>query len=295
MGYPELLAKTREFSKTAQLMGALGAELRLRQMGKNCDAQVRDAMTAVLDKLEPGLLDGLEPGQVASIIGHLSSAFQDALEFMNEPDRAPGWGYTDPAILQERGRGSRSIPRHFASLARQRPALDTALSDGDFLDVGTGVGWLAIEAARLWPRMRIVGLDIWEPSLKLAETNIAAEGLQDRIELRRQSVTEMEDEAAFDVIWLPGVFLPQDVADAALPRLNRALRPGGFLIWGGISSHLGALSQSLSALQIIRHGGHPWQADEVTQQLRENGFSDIEFIEESAGNNSRILARRPSS
>ncbi len=292
MSYPDLLAKTREFANTTQLMGALGAELRLRQLEQNGDSQIRDAMNTVLDNgLEPGLLDGLEPGQVAAIIGHLSSAFQDALEFLSEPDRAPGWGYTDPAVLQERGRASRSVARNFANLARQRPALDAALTDCDFLDVGTGVGWLAIEAAKLWPGMRIVGLDIWEPSLELAETNISAEGLQDRITLRHQSVSDMDDEAAFDVVWLPAPFLPRHVLDTALPRLIHALRPGGFLFTGGITSHSDSLSQSLSDLLIIRRGGHPWRVEEITEQLCVTGFNDIEFIAGSGGNNSLLIAR----
>ena len=74
MGYPDLLAKTREFVNVTQLMGALGAELRLRQTEQEGDPQVRDAMNAVLKNLEPGLLDVLEPGHVATVIGHLTSA-----------------------------------------------------------------------------------------------------------------------------------------------------------------------------------------------------------------------------
>jgi cyclopropane fatty-acyl-phospholipid synthase-like methyltransferase len=63
--------------------------------------------------------------------------------------------------------------------------LAALLRDCRFLDIGTGVGWLAIEAAKTWPGMRVVGLDIWEPSLQLAATNISAEGLTDRVTLRR--------------------------------------------------------------------------------------------------------------
>ncbi len=46
-----------------------------------------------------------------------------------------------------------------------RPDIDSALrQSGSFLDVGTGVGWLAIEAARTRPALRVVGIDLWEPS-----------------------------------------------------------------------------------------------------------------------------------
>ena len=123
MSYSALLAKTHELVAAAQTMGALGAELRLRQMGQDGDPRVRGALQAVLRNLEPGLLDGLEPGQIAAIIGHVTYALQEVLNLIREPERAPGWGYKDPAILQERGRGSRAAARNFANLARQRPAL----------------------------------------------------------------------------------------------------------------------------------------------------------------------------
>ncbi len=293
MSYPDLLAKTLEFAKSAQLMGTLGAELRLRQTGEEGDPNVRDAMRSVLEKLEPGLLNDLEPYQISAIIGRLSTAFQDTLEFINAPHRASGWNYTDPAILQERGRGSRSIARNIANVAHRRPEMEIALANGDFLDIGTGVGWLAIEAAKLWPELRIVGLDIWEPSLKLAEANIAEEGLQHRITLRRQCVSDIDDRAAFDVIWLPGPFLPKEVVVSALPRLHCALRPAGFIIIAGISNASDALSQSLTDLQIIRSGGYPWRVDEITEHLHVAGFSDIECIGGSAANSSQIMARRP--
>lgn len=293
MSYPDLLAKARELADATQIMGALGAELRLRQMGHQGDPLVRDALTSVLSNLEPGLLDSLEPGQVAAIIGRLTFALQDALDLIQEPERAPGWGHTDPAILQERGRGSRSVARHFAILAGDRPELSASLTDCDFLDIGTGVGWLAIEAANLWPGMRIVGLDIWEPSLQLAKTNIATEGLQDRITLRRQSVSDMDDEAAFDIVWLPSPFLPRDVVVGALPCIARALRPNGFFLFGIFAPHSADdLSRSLSNLQIIRSGGHIWDVEEISERLRATGMHDIEFVGGDGRHGAMVIARR---
>ena len=276
MGYPALLAKTNELVSAAQTMGALGAELRLRQMGKDGDPGVRGALQAVLKNLEPGLLDGLEPGQIAATIGLATYALQEALDLIREPERAPGWSYKEPAILQERGRGSRAVARNFANLARQRPALAGLLGNCRFLDIGTGVGWLAIEAAKTWPGMQVVGLDIWEPSLQLAATNVAAEGTQDRITLRRQSVTEIDDEAAFDLIWLPSPFLSREVVDRALPRVVRALAPGGFLVFGIFASRPDPLNQALTGLLTIRSGGHPWRSEEVEERLRALGLRNVE-------------------
>jgi SAM-dependent methyltransferase len=277
MGYPALLAKTNELVSAAQTRGALGAELRLRQMGKDGDPSVRGALQAVLRNLELGLLDGLEPGQIAATIGLATYALQEALDLIREPERTPGWSYKEPAILQERGRGSRAVARNSANLARQRPALADLLVNCRFLDIGTGVRWLAIEAAKTWPGMRVVGLDIWEPSLQLAATNVLAEGLQDRITLRRQSVTEIDDEAAFDLIWLPSPFLSREVVDHALPRVVRALAPGGFLVFGIFASRPDPLNQALTDLLTIRSGGHPWRSEEVEERLRALDLRNVEY------------------
>jgi len=277
VSFPELLSKTRDLFAAAQTMGVLGAELRLQQMGKEGHPRIRESLRRVLDTLEPGLLDGLEPSQIAAIIGQLTYGLQDALDLIREPERAPGWAYTDPAILQERGRGSRAVVQNIANLARQRPALAAALSDAKFLDIGTGVGWLAIEAAKTWSAMQIIGLDIWEPSLELARTNIVAEGLQDGIGLRRQSITEIDDEAAFDVIWMPSPFLPREVVISALPRIARVLTSAGFLLFGMFPSRPNPLGQALSELLTVRSGGYPWQFDEVRNQLVAAGFREVEY------------------
>jgi precorrin-6B methylase 2 len=50
---------------------------------------------------------------------------------------------------------------------------------GAFFDIGTGVGWLAIEAARFWPALRVVGIDPWEAVLTLARNNLAKSGIAD--------------------------------------------------------------------------------------------------------------------
>jgi tRNA1(Val) A37 N6-methylase TrmN6 len=50
-----------------------------------------------------------------------------------------------------------------------------------FLDVGTGVGLLAVAAARVWPAATIVGIDPWEPSLERARANVAQAGLDGRM------------------------------------------------------------------------------------------------------------------
>ena len=280
MSFPILYNKVRELAATAQAMGALGAELRLRQLGITGDPQVRSALQAVTDTFGPGLIDGLEPGQIATVIGQLTYALQEALDLIQEPEREPGWSYEDPAVLQARGRGSRAGARLFENIARQRPSLAAVLeSNCRFLDVGIGAGWLSIECAKIWPSIRIVGIDIWEPSLKLAKGNIADEGLQDRITLRRQNVTELDDDKAFDFAFVPSMFFPIELLDHAVARVIQALVPGGFLVLGMFAPGPGPHGAAVRDLLTIRCGGHPWQPEEIGSRLRLAGLQDVEFID----------------
>jgi SAM-dependent methyltransferase len=284
MSFEALFTRVRDLVATAQLMGVLGAELRLRQSGNEGHPRVREAFKKIIDSVEPGLLDGLEPAQAAVIVGQLTYGLQEALDLIADPARPPGWSYTDPAVLQERGRGSRRVPHLIAQAARERPVLASVLrGERDFLDIGIGVGWLSIEAAKIWPAMRVVGLDVWEPSLKLAETNIAAENMQDRIVLRRQGITEIEDEHAFDLIWLPSMFLPREIIDEVMRRIMRALKPDGMLVFGMFAPGAGPLGQKLTDLLTVRSGGHPWTGAEAQDLLRSAGLADVEFLPGAVG------------
>ena len=150
---------------------------------------------------------------------------------------------------------------------------------------------MAIEAAKTCPGVQVVGVDIWEPSLQLAAISVAAEGLQDRITLRRQSVTDIDDEEAFDLIWLPSPFLPREVVESALPRVVRALAPGGFLVFGMFAARPDPLSQALSDLLTIRSGGHPWRSEDVKGHLGAAGLRELEYAG-GDGVGSVVIGRR---
>jgi hypothetical protein len=293
MDYQSLLADLRGLSVNALAMGALGAELKLRVSGVEGDPAVRAALREIAGSVDPDRLEWVAPEQLAGLIGILTYNLQEALDMLREPDRAAGWTYEDPAILQQRGRGSGTVPSVIDRLAKSRPALARILAgNGTFLDVGTGVSWLAIEAAKLWTEMRVVGLDIWEPALKLAATNIASEGLQDRITLRRQSIVELDEVAAFDLTWLPSMFLPREVCEAALERIVRASTPDGMLVFGMFAVMPGPHGRAVTDLLSIRSGGYAWRPDEAQTYLTTLGLRDVEIVE-GGGGTTLLLGRRP--
>lgn len=181
-----------------------------------------------------------------------------------------GWRYTDPLILQAQGDVS-SQPVG-AMVDQVFPML--GLEVNDFLDVGAGVGAMCIELCRRLPRARAVGLEPQEAPLALARENVRAAGLDDRIELRRQLVQELDDENAFDVAWLAAMFMPRDVVQAALPVLRHALRDGGIVLTGAMGEGGEGLAAAAARLR-----GALWGAqvglDELEAMAREAGFADV--------------------
>jgi hypothetical protein len=177
MSFESLMTKLRILSSTVEALAAIGAESRLRQDELNGDPRVRSLLQEVVRQIDPELLDDLDAKPEGAALALIQTSFRQALGLLENPARTPGWNYQDPVILESQGQISRLIVRGIDSLAAQRPDFAAALRQaGAFLDVGTGVGWLAIEAARSWPVLWIAGVDSWEPASALACKNLSLRG-----------------------------------------------------------------------------------------------------------------------
>jgi len=277
VGFDVLMANVQRLLGATETLAAIGAELRLRQLGVEGDPNVRALLGEVACHVDPTLFDDLTPQQEITALSSIQTFFGQAAELLKAPERPPGWSAHDPAILQAQGRASARVAHLIDALAATRPALRTILDDpGAFLDIGTGCGWIAIEAARLWPALRVVGIDPWETALGLARQNVEECGVADRIELRLHGCEALEDEDTYTLIWFPSPFIPPHVTGDALRRVVRALRPSGWMIFGLSAVQPDALGQSLQALRLARGGGHMWTTDAAEARLGELGLDSIE-------------------
>jgi len=279
MSFQSLQDVLQRLNASTEALAAIGAELKLRRTDTRGDSRVRDLLREIVEKIEPGLLDELTADQEAMALGYINAFFRQAFDLIDNPGRAPGWSFVDPAILQAYGQISRRAIHMIEDVAARLPDLAQTLREpGVFLDVGTGVGWMAIEAARTWPALRVVGIDTWETSLGLARENLANTGMEDRVELRLQALQEVPDRDAFAVVWLPGSFLPREIIPDALRTMRAALRPGGWLVFSLFAAPPNPLGRSLGALKIVRGGGHPWSDDEIERELRAAGFEEVRSV-----------------
>jgi SAM-dependent methyltransferase len=267
----QVLGTTMQWATGTEALAALGALLALREAGAEGDAPaaVVDALRKVTAAAGLDRLDELPPQQAAVVRGVVRMYLHMALDLVEHPDRATGWTYTEPAILDGFGRGSAMIP---SAIAKAHPDLETV---DTFLDVGTGVGLLAVAAANVWPDATVVGIDPWGPSLERARTNVSRAGVDGRVSLRPDTVETLGDTDAFDCVWVPTFFLEHQTLVDALPNVLRALRPGGWVVLGVSRPSPDALTDALDSLKWLRSGGTRLPADIAAKLLADAGFADV--------------------
>lgn len=96
------------------------------------------------------------------------------------------------------------------------------------------------------------------------------------VELRDQRVEDLADEDVYDVVWIPGPFLPSAIVPTALERVRAALKPGGYVVFGLYDSPPDPLAHRLVALPTIRGGGDPTTD---ASALTAAGFRDARELE----------------
>ena len=115
----------------------------------------------------------------------------------------------------------------------RRKAVDTIpaeFRDGKIIDVATGTGDLAIEAARLRPS-KIIGIDISDEMLEIGRKKVNAADLGNTIELIRcNSMNICFDDNTFDVAMAAFGVRNFEDPEGGLAEIRRILLPGGFIM-----------------------------------------------------------------
>ncbi len=146
------------------------------------------------------------------------------------------------------------------------------------LDIGTGVGEIAAALAEASPSLRVIGIDVLDDVLDVARCTVAERGLSERISLRHQDVATLDEVAAYDLVYLPTYFLPEDAVVAALPRIHAALRPGGWLVAAVPPEAAGPLGRAVWAWRQGGAGACPWDEAETARRLRAAAFAQVQTV-----------------
>lgn len=208
-----------------------------------------------------------------------------------------GWQYEDPAILQAWGMRSVEqvalwIDRVFSTLDGLAEALQAP--ESRFLDVGTGVGRLAIAMCGQLPNLRVLGIEPNETALNLARQNVTEMGLGDRIELRRLRVQDLGETESFDLAWVPVMFMDPATVIDGLHRIHEALRRGGWLIVGMVDAQGEGIQPKVLKLMSLLFSGGLLLSQEVAELLEQAGYDGVKVLPAPPGlPNRTVVARRP--
>jgi precorrin-6B methylase 2 len=248
----------------------------------------------------PGLLSLLQPPALDFFLADLRSTSLQAADTIVRAKKGTletGWRYTDPEILKAQGtsssQGVQMIARH---LFPEMEGMEERFREpAVFLDVGTGIGGIAIGMCRAFPNVRVVGLEPGSAPMAEARRNVAEAGLTDRITLRAQRIEENTDAEAFDLVFLPQVFLPGAILPGALGAAWTALRPGGWIMLPAIST-LGDDTQSaLTRFRNVLWGGETLTPADVARLLDDARFGAVRVLPgPRAGVPHMVIGRRPS-
>jgi SAM-dependent methyltransferase len=143
------------------------------------------------------------------------------------------------------------------------------------LDVGTGVGAMAVAFARVFPHLHVLGIDVLDRPLELARQNIAASDVAARVTVRKQDVADFTDGTGFDLAWLPAPFVSRPAVRAGLPRVAAALRPGGWVFVGRGKFGGTPAEDARTRLKTLVYGGTPLDEAEAAGLLRGAGLTSV--------------------
>lgn len=246
------------------------------------------------------LLHIADPATARSAAAARLSALRQAVtvaESEQTGGAAPAWERHDDDVLLNQGRASAATGRAIAT--RVVPALPglaerLAQSGSRILDVGTGVAALALALATAFPHAELVGIDVLQRVLDLARIELAEAdpAVASRMTLRLQDAGALDEQAAYDLIWLPVPFLSDAALESAIPRVRTALRPGGWLVAGTNPAAEHPLRRAVAAWTADLNGGSSGDTDRVAETLTAAGFCGEQRFPTVPGGPVLLAARR---
>ncbi|KQO75970.1 class I SAM-dependent methyltransferase [Rhizobium sp. Leaf262] len=269
------IPRLQELAKSVRMLALVGASIKLRS-----DASVAQDIREQIDagaRMALGEVgDAADEDQVSLALTMVEMALSEAGELFRNPDRGSNWEIVDVAAMQAMGRASKSVFTRILSIAEAHPKMRKTFQ-GTFLDVGTGVAGIALEAARTCPDIKVDGIDIWEPALELARQNVVESFYSDRVNIRNLDVSMLEECKRYSLAWLPTMFLKRPIVEAALDRIARASVSDAYLFAGVYSRPKDPFLALMANLRTLRSGGEISDPADIKAMMEARGYVDVEM------------------
>jgi hypothetical protein len=161
------------------------------------------------------------------------------------------------------------------------------------LDVGTGVAAMAVAYAELFPQLTVVGIDVLPRVLVLAAQTVAASSVSDRIVLRQQDVSDLDEPETYTLAWVPAPFIPESTLGAGLVRVVRSLLPGGWLMLAHGKYGGSAVNDAVGRFKTIAYGGTALDDHQAEEMLNSRGLVDVGTARTPEGAPAITVGRKP--
>jgi hypothetical protein len=248
-----------------------------------------------------GLQVGSGLGQLIELLGGdptklASQAAAPILQAAALLSGATDWTRQDDEALLAQGRASAQGAGPFRMFAvPMMEGLSELLAGPSpvMLDVGVGVGAMAVAWCETFPGVHVVGVDVFPRALELASRLVAEADLTDRIELRNQDVVDLDDRDIYCYAWIPAPFIPPNALGASMPRMLAAIVPGGWVGLGHGKFGADPISDAITRLQTVAFGGTPLDDDQAQLLLRRAGFESVVTLPTPPGAPGISVGRRP--
>jgi precorrin-6B methylase 2 len=188
-----------------------------------------------------------------------------------------GWSHTDAVIIEAQGSltelwTTRALPK-LKFLPGLVPRLERP--GAALLDVGAGAAGLSIALCRHFPHLRAVALEPASHPADIGEKHVREAGLADRIVIRRERVEHLDQPQAFDLAFLPQMFLPDAIIREAFEQVFRSLRPGGWLLVAVLSQDRQGTVSAVNRLKNLLWGGNARDVADLKPHLAAAGFDPV--------------------
>jgi SAM-dependent methyltransferase len=261
--------------------------------GSGSDAQ-RTAADELLRVLGLDVAEAVAGRDAAGVAAEAAAPVLQAAALLR--GEADLWsGQSDEALLAQGRASAQGPPLMAAFIFPGLPGLLDALGrpGARMLDVGTGVGGLAVAYAETFPAVTVVGIDVMPRVLALAAETVATSAVADRVVLREQDVGALDEVDTYALAWLPSPFVPEAPLRAGLDRLRAALLPGGWLVMGHGKYGGDPVGDAVGRFQTVAYGGTALDDGEAAALLRNAGFDDVRNLPTPPGAPALTVGRRP--
>jgi len=284
MAYAEAWKAVQNHTQSVEALAALGAIFGARAGESTAHDAIAGKLDAVHQAIAPGLLNDISADEFRFLHATVRANLRRALDLVESPHKPVGWSFSDPVILQAQGRASRLCTRLINGYAERNPSLHKCLEGpGRFLDVGSGAGWISMSLAERWAKLDVDGIDIFDPALALANTNLASSAVKDRVTFSKRNVLDVQGRDTYAAAFLPIIFIPEQVLRDVLATLFKAVRSQGWLFVTAYRTPAEPLARALHDLQTTLWGGRVWPEDEAIKMLVDSGFEFVDDIGRGTG------------